>query len=283
MRRLFALVFLFMWASFVQAEELVHFPSLDGPPATQLDGYLFRAEGTGRHPAIVFLHGCSGLFSQSRSIYSRERDWAKRFNALGVTVLMVDSLTPRHHGQMCAPASFDAAIYRARAFDAYAALQYLQAQDDVRPDRIGLIGWSQGGGTLLNTIRTTSEARPSTLPGGDFRAAVAFYPASCASEKQGDVWSSPVPLLLLVGEADVWNPLDRCRALMRAPAAGTEATLHLYPGAYHDFDWPHMPVHDVPAFRTRGGIVPIEGTDPSARADALQRVPSFLMPYLLAP
>src|SRR5947199_10180248 len=56
-----------LWARIAGAQELVHFPSLDdngqGQPATHLDGYLFRPAGEGRHPAILGLHGCSGLFA----------------------------------------------------------------------------------------------------------------------------------------------------------------------------------------------------------------------------
>ncbi len=55
---------------------------------------------------------------------------------------------------------------------------YLQAQPFVRGDRIGLLGWSQGGGATLFSIGAQSTAGPPTSQ-GDFRAAVAFYPASC--------------------------------------------------------------------------------------------------------
>jgi hypothetical protein len=40
-------------------------------------------------------------------------------------------------------------------------------------------------------------------------------------------------------------------------------------------------VRELPNYRTRAGIVPIVGTDPAARADAQQRVPAFLAPYLV--
>ncbi|MGS0891126.1 dienelactone hydrolase family protein [Burkholderia stagnalis] len=259
----------------------MHFPSTDGPPATMLDGYLFAAPGAGRHPALVFLHGCSGMFAKSGKIHSRERDWAARFNAAGITVMEVDSFNPRHHGEMCAPAHFDNAIYRARPFDAYGALRYLQSLDNVRPDRIGVVGWSLGGGTVLNTIRASSPARPASLPDGDFRAAVAFYPASCDTKRQGAVWRSPVPLLVLIGEQDVWTPFAACRTLFDSVAPGTDATFHAYPGAYHDFDWPDMPVHATPAFTTKAGVVPIEGTEPRARADARRRVVDYVGARLL--
>ncbi len=276
------LLLLLSAAAMARADEIVHFPSLDAASPVQLDGHLFRAAGEGRHPAVVFLHGCGGLLDRSGAVVVRESAWAARFNALGVTVLMVDSFTPRGHGKTCAAANYDAALVQARPYDAYGALLYLQQQDFVVADRVGLMGWSAGGGSLLGTINAGSRARPA-LPGGDFRAAVAFYPARCSQKSQGARWDSPVPLLVLIGEGDVWTPAQPCSALVLSATTGTQAAIHLYAGAYHDFDWPGMPVHPVPAFHTPNGVVPIEGMDPVAREDALQRVPSFLMPYLSAP
>jgi hypothetical protein len=66
----------------------------------------------------------------------------------------------------------------------YGALLFMQAQSFVRPDRVGIMGWSQGGGALLFAIGTQSFSRPAQLPRGDFRAAVAFYPSSCDEQRQ---------------------------------------------------------------------------------------------------
>jgi dienelactone hydrolase len=280
---LLVLTFSLCLAAPLYAQQLVHFPELDGAPATMLDGYLLTAEGAGPHPAVVFLHGCGGLIGHSGSIMLRERHWGDRLNASGVTVLMVDSFNPRRHGEMCAPDHFDASIYRSRASDAYAALRYLQSLDGVRPDRIGLMGWSEGGGALLNAIRGSSRARPQALPEGDFRAAVAVYPASCNTRRQGATWSSPTPLLVLIGQGDVWTPAEPCRELIESAATGSAATIHVYADAYHDFDWPDVPVHRLPAFKTRAGVIPIVGTNGAARADAQQRVSDFLASHLLAP
>jgi dienelactone hydrolase len=92
-----------------------------------------------------------------------------------------------------------------------------------------------------------------------------------------------VPLLVLLGAKDVWISVDRCEALFASVAPGTDATLHAYPDSFHDFDWPGMPVHPVPAFTTRVGVVPIEGMNAAARADALERVTAFVSARLLAP
>jgi dienelactone hydrolase len=47
---------------------------------------------------------------------------------------------------------------------------------------IALIGWSAGGGTVLRTIPQQNGGRPASLQQGDFRAAVAFYPALCSDQ-----------------------------------------------------------------------------------------------------
>src|SRR5437763_6302147 len=196
-----ALAFL-LWLSAATAQELVHFPSLDG--TTQLDGYLYRPSGEGRRPAIVGLHGCSGMFNRSGAIFPIFREWAAELTRQGYVFLLVDSFRPRNHGEMCSILGFELDIYRARPRDAYGALWYLQAQPFVRGDRIGLLGWSQGGGVTLFSIGAQSTSRPANLPQGDFRVAVAFYPASCNIQRQPSDWTTRIPLLVLIGAEDVW-------------------------------------------------------------------------------
>jgi dienelactone hydrolase len=56
--------------------------------------------------------------------------------------------------------------------------------------------------------------------------------------------------------------------------------MQVYPGAYHGFDRANSPVREFPEYRTSTGVVPIQGTDPAARQDALTRVPAFLARFL---
>jgi dienelactone hydrolase len=274
-----------LWAGLAGAQEVVHFPSLEdngpGQPATVVDGYLFRPTGEGRHPAVVGLHGCSGMLTRSGQLFPIYRDWGTELSRLGYVVLLVDSLTPRRHGEMCSIGGFDLAIYRKRPRDAYGALWYLQWQPFVRGDRVGVIGWSQGGGVVLLSIPTQSLGRPANLPQGDFRAAVAFYPGSCNNERLPAGWTSTIPLLVLQGAEDVWTPLAPCQAFVNtAVGRGAQIEMQVYPGAYHGFDAPNRPRTELPDYRTRAGVVPIVGTDPAARADAFARVPAFLARYL---
>ena len=281
-----ALAALFIWCGGAVAQEVVHFPSLEdngpGQAATSLDGYLFRPQGEGRHPAIVGLHGCSGMFVQrTGAILASLFAWAIELNRRGYVVLLVDSFGPRHHGEMCSIGGFDLNLYRKRPRDAYGALWYLQAQPFVRGDRIGLIGWSQGGGVALFAIGAQSPDRPASLPQGDFRAAVAFYPGACDVSRHPPDWTSAIPLLVLQGAEDVWTPMAPCKTFLDgAIARGARIEMQVYPGAYHAFDAPNLPRRELPDYRTRAGVVPIIGTDEAARADALARVPAFLAGFL---
>jgi len=291
---LIAVAIALLWSAAAPAQDLVHFPSYEdsgpGRSSTVLDGYLLRPAAEGRHPALIFLHGCGGLFMGTtlfriwvirRAIEPGELDWAGELTRRGYVVLMVDSFGPRDRGEMCSPSGFDLQLYRNRARDAYGALLFLQAQPFVRPDRVGLIGWSQGGGAVLLAICTPSFARPTQLPHGDFRAAVGFYPSECDERRKPAWWTNAVPLLVLIGAEDVGIPAAPCKLLLDGAASrGGTVEMQVYPGAYHHFDWPNLPRHEL-SFRTAGGDIRIEATDPAARQDALSRVPAFLARFLI--
>ncbi len=251
------------------AQDRVLVPSLDG---ASLPGFLFGRRAGRPQAAIVMLHGCGGLLDHRGQVVARETSWATRLAGLGYAVLAIDSFGPRGVRSMCAPANYVRAVYDARPKDAYGALLWLQSQPGIIPSHVAIMGWSEGGGVLLDAIGAGDPARLS-LPHGDFRAAVAFYPARCDPAHHAP-WRSPVALLVLIGGSDVWTPAAPCQAMI--DTARTSASIVVYPGAYHDFDWPGMPVHAALAFRTRAGVVPIEGNDPAATQDATDRVTEFL-------
>ena len=297
------------------AQEKIQIPSLDtdasGHPVL-LDAYLFKpalATAAGPLPAVVFMHGCSGLITHSGKLMSREFDWAQRLNQQGYVVLAVDSFSTRGAASECAHGgAVTPQVERPR--DAYGALRFLQSQPYVKPDRIALMGWSHGGGTVLFSIGPRSPAReinrgsmqisaPASPPraasevisaatteatteatpaASDFRTAIAFYPGWCnTSAQHASDWSTAIPLLILQGGSDTWTRAQPCEDFVQAVRANNmPVEIHLYPGAYHDFDFPHLPLTEHPEFAKRTGPVPITGTDPVARADAIERVTAYL-------
>jgi dienelactone hydrolase len=179
-------------------------------------------------------------------------------------------------------------MWRDRPKDAYGALGYLQGQPFVKADRIALMGWSQGGGVALLSINDKSIGRPAALV-QDFAVAVSFYPGVCADIYQSrpytnvepNSWTTKVPLLVLIGEADVWTPFKPCDAFIAAAKArGNPVELKSYPGAVHAFDAPNLPRTELPQYQMHDGSIPVIGTDPDARKDAFPRVLDYLKQHL---
>ncbi|THD43708.1 MAG: dienelactone hydrolase [Bradyrhizobium sp.] len=263
-----------------QADERVAFRSLDG--ALALTAYLHRPARAEPAPAIVMLHGCSGL-GTSAGPFALYRDWRDFLADKGYVTLMVDSAASRGLGQTCTDADLAARMWKERPADAYAGLAFLQSQPFVIADKVALIGWSQGGGVVLETIATHGLGRPNPLPAQDFAAAIAFYPGLCSKTAQAahldaprGTWTTSIPLLVLQGEADNWTPAKPCAAFLSdTQARQAPVTFQIYPGASHSFDAPDMPIHAVERYR-RGDWAPIEGTNEEARADARDRAARFL-------
>ncbi|MGC7405298.1 dienelactone hydrolase family protein [Pandoraea pneumonica] len=283
------------WSVAAHAQEKVSIASLDtdntGKPV-MLDAYLFRAtNANGPTPAVVFMHGCNGMLTRKGKIDSRELDWAHRFNALGYTVLAVDSFTSRGQASECRGGG-DVRPSVERPRDAYGALRYLQQLPGIAPNRIALMGWSHGGGTVLFSVgprgpgqapvATSAQAAPVPSKAPDFAAAVAFYPGWCNTKAQGADWTTRIPVLVLIGADDVWSKPVPCDAFIKdVTAKGAPVTFHMYPGAYHDFDYPNLPLRERPEFTNpKTHIVPITGTQPEARDDAIERVTAFLAKVL---
>jgi dienelactone hydrolase len=265
-----------------RALETVHFVSLDGK--TNLTAYLGRHPGDASRPAVVLMHGCSGLLNDKGRIFGLYRAWMRALFAKGYDVLIVDSASSRGFGQTCTAGPDRIMMHRDRPKDAYAALAYLQAQPAVAADRIALMGWSQGGAIVLLTINDKSIGRPAALK-QDFKTAVAFYPGACSERLQSKPfteveplqWTTAVPLLVLFGAADTWTPLPPCEAFLAgAKARGNPVELKIYPSAAHAFDAPNLPRTELPAYRIGDRPMPVIGTDKDARADAFARVLEYL-------
>jgi dienelactone hydrolase len=170
---------------------------------------------------------------------------------------------------------------RERPRDAYGALTWLQSQPFVRGDHIGLMGWSNGGSTVLSTIDASSQALPAGLI-NDFRVAIAFYPGCRTIEKRVG-WTTHIPLTILIGEADDWTSASPCASLAnRSRQAGGPVEIVIYPEAYHDFDAPNQPltVRRRLARTARGDGQATIGTNAAARADAIERVQALLARHL---
>ena len=145
-----------------------------------------------------------------------------------------------------------------------------------------MIGFSHGGTTVLGTAWRGQTGRLEGKP--DFRFAMAFYPG-CRAFAEDVGMRFAVPLHLLIGASDDWTPADPCRQLARnLERKGEPFTFVVYPGAYHQFDAPNQKLTTLPnMINGRGGYGVTVGTDPAARADAIERLDALVKEVLLAP
>ncbi|HQT46375.1 MAG: hypothetical protein B7X08_02735 [Acidocella sp. 20-63-7] len=251
----FLLFMLLLYPGFALAQQHVVIPE---PGGVRLQAVLFLPQHA-TAPAVVALHGCGGPMAR------RDDGWARMLASQGHAVLLPNSFTSRGLKPECKQSTHGADAYGPRRDDALAAAAWLQGQKFAPPGGVLLLGWSDGGTTVLASL-----ANP---PPGLIRGAVAMYP-SCTRTVKNAAWHNAAPLLILIGTADDWTPPKPCQTLA---ARHKNIRIALYPGAYHDFDVPHDPVHLITGlpYTKYGNHVAHAGENEAARAGARAKVPAF--------
>jgi dienelactone hydrolase len=228
----------------------VTIPASGSIPA--IPGNLVRPSGPGPFPAVLVLHGCEGMGPLETKTVT---ELAKQ----GYVALAIDTLAPQGLKNACSTPT----AFATSARYAYAALGWLAAQPYVIPDHLGVVGFSMGAMAIMGLI---DPVTPRTPPPG-LRVAVAYYPA--CERRSPNV---TVPLEILDGAADDWNPAPPCQRLAQnATDAGKTVQITTYPGATHAFNQPG-------AQRTYLGHVLSYDADADHDADA--KANAFLASYL---
>ena len=285
-------------ATDARSMQRVTFPSLEreknGAPVA-LQGLLLLPDGPvppGGFPAVVALHGCSGMYSTAtgRESNLRERLMGRADMLLGegYALLFPDSFEPRGHTEVCTIKIDNRSITPIqRRLDALGALAYLGTRNDIARDRVALVGWSHGGSTVLATInirdRDVAAFRDKAGAVPFFRAAVAFYPGCRVSLAADTRWAPGVPTRILIGELDDWTPAKPCVELGQAMVArGEPLKVTVFPDSHHGFDSPGKAVThrtDVPNGVNPGQGVHV-GANPEMREKANAKVRAFLQEQL---
>src|SRR5215831_3680228 len=266
------------------AQEKVSFPSTDGDlkggTPTTITGYLYKPAGSGPFAAVVGMHGGDGLVDEKGEIHPLYGQWGEILSSKGYLVLLVDSFQPRGYGSIDEGpiGGFPVLPNREMPRDAFGGMNYLRSRPDVRSNSIAILGQSYGGAATLFTI--ANGALPKDVPPEkDFRAAIALYPGCIRI--QDAHWRPRQPMLLLMGESDDFGSLARCKEFIAHTEREPPIDAHFYPNTYHAFDHPNLPSRVVTNVKIPpDGHSPTVGSNPEARADAINRVTQFLAKQL---
>ncbi len=224
--------------------------------------------GEGPFPAVILMHGCSGLGG------AVERGMAQHADHLvdaGFIALILDSFTSRGIDSTCTSLRKAAEATLFRQYDAIHALRHLQGLPNVNPANVFLMGQSQGGSVAakLAAHHTSSIVKDVALVEASgqpwFAAIVAYYPWCPHVPKWLDT-----PLLVLSGKKDDWTPSQGC-IWHKAVVKGAPYEVKIYEDAHHSFDLP-MPVQYYVG-HTVGG-------HPEAAADSRTRMITWFLEHM---
>jgi dipeptidyl aminopeptidase/acylaminoacyl peptidase len=209
----------------------------------RLGGVLVRPDAAGPRPAIILLHGFQPAGTNGAALMA---PMAVRFAALGYVALALSmrGWPPSEGADDCGLRQPD---------DVAAALEWLAGQSGVDPNRLGIVGLSQGGQVAL-----LAGARSKRV-----RAIIAAYPVTDVErwkettafpgipgyinrvcEPGGAARRSPVtlaadisaPVLLIHGESDTRVPTEQTTLMRDAlRRAGRDVETVLVPGMAHGF------------------------------------------------
>ncbi|MDN3987243.1 dienelactone hydrolase family protein [Zwartia vadi] len=263
----------------VYAAERAYRTVLSIPNQGDISLHVFTPPNTPKG-VLIALHGCGGLLSTNTSqgdrLSARHAAMAKFANDLDWIAVFPDSFSNRGRREICTQKFSERTIKQAdRKNDALATARWVREQNWVNDSNKStspsslksvLLGWSNGGTTVLQTIESRSPAEAF------IDQAVAFYPG-CSQQLARD-FRTRIPLTLFIGGQDDWTPPKPCIAL----GERIGASVFVYPDAHHGFDSPVGKVRlrkDVP-----NGVHPGEGVHvgphPASREDAYAKLATLL-------
>lgn len=197
-----------------------------GKPATLAGELRLPRGGTDRVPAVILVHGLSGIMANLD-------EWARALNAWGYAAFILDNYGGR--GIVGAGPEAVKLSPLARMVDAYRALAFLARHPRIDPDRIAVMGISMG---TPAAILSSSERFRKTYgtPGVQFAAHIGLY-TMCHARYRDDTKVGSRPIRLFHGTADDQTPVEPCRALVAdMKKAGADVALTEFAGATHAYD-----------------------------------------------
>ena len=197
----------------------------NGKPVT-VAGEFRVAQGSGRLPVVVLMHGSSGVGATMEA-------WVHTFNAMGISTFVIDGFSGRG---LTAVGPNQALLGRLNfILDIYRSLDILAKHPRVDPERIVLMGFSRGGQAALYASLDRFH-KLWNKSGAQFAAYIPFYP-DCSTSYATDTEVAARPIRIFHGTPDDYNPVASCKAYMaRLVEAKRDIVITEYPDSPHGFD-----------------------------------------------
>jgi dienelactone hydrolase len=202
---------------------------------TIISGTLRVAQGSGRLPLVILVHGSGGI--EENAVV-----WERLFASLGISTFAIDSFTGRWIASTVADQSQLGRLNM--ILDLYRSLAVLAADPRVDPNRIAVMGFSRGGqATLYAGLKRFQKMWNSS--GIDPAAYIALY-APCITTYIGDTQVTDHPIRIFHGRSDDWVEIAPCRAYFnRLKRTAKDVQMTEYPNTWHAFDYPSLPPNPV--------------------------------------
>ena len=201
-------------------------PALLSLPAADENTFrVLSPGGSGPHPVVLLVPGCSGFTGINGINVYDER--AAELQAAGFAVVYVDYITKRMQSN-CAHIS-QAEV----SADILQAAKWVATQSGVDGSRISVIGWSYGGGGVLAALNAAGDAL--------ITKAILYYPVCRGAGPLSAIASG----LMLFGAADDIASPTGCTVVAKGVPAEKLGVI-TYPNARHGFDMRGNPETQTP-------------------------------------
>jgi uncharacterized protein len=183
----------------------------------------------GQRPAVVIVHGSSGIDSRGIS-------YARALNAAGIATLEIDMWGARGiSGAAGRPSGVPETLP-----DAYGALKYLASLPGIDSQRIGIMGFSWGGVVTMLTATSPYTQQYMADTGLAFAAHAPNYPVCWVYNRvpgYGFNAFTGAKVFLQGGELDTYDLPETCPTLAQSALipAGL-LSVKMYANATHGFD-----------------------------------------------
>lgn len=195
----------------------------------KIDAHLWMPDNaSGPVPAVVIFNCGAVELEQKEGAYTDE------FHRRGYAVLNVNGLGARVDD---VAGNLNEAVFKYRyatIVDALMSLKTLAADPRIDAKRIAIIGWTNGGTSILGA--DIEELRATYVgPASHFASIVPITPA-CGEATLGAHFEQ-TPVLAVLGEKDDFAPPKPCEAYRDAAnARGAKLDMFVYPGTAHNWE-----------------------------------------------